>query len=356
MLSRLKCYFKIKRNNNLAMYHYHPNKIQENKAIHIIGLGGTIFCKSSSPIDEFYNGPSLEIKDLLSCLGLELNHIKISYEQLFNQISQDIDNKDLIKIAKRINTILKDDKVSGVVIVQGTNCIEETAYFINLVIQTSKPIIFTGAIRSNNALGFDGLRNLYNAICLASDPTLGKMGVALTFNDYITHARDATKLHPSIISDFSGNEFGPIGYIQGSKAQIIRKPLYKSTYESEFNIARIQEIPKVCVIYGHLGMDSLFVNAAITNNVAGIISAGMGKGYLPRSVTDKLINASKQGIFVIRCSRSGRGVINQDFKIDHEYGLIAGGSLNPQKASILLAVALTKTKDKKEIQRIFTEY
>lgn len=338
------------------MTSYCTKTIPQKKKVHIIGLGGTIFCKSTSLTPEFYSHPTLEIRDLIPLLEIDTNHLEISYEQLLSQISHNMSHQDLINIANRVNDIVNDGAVTGVVIVQGTNCIEETAYFINLVIQTNKPIVFTGSLRPNNALGFDGLRNLYNAICLAADEALNKIGVVLTFNDYIINARDATKLNPSNISDFSGNEYGPIGYIQEGNARIVRLPHYKGTYCSEFNIIAIKKIPKVCLIYAHLGMDSFFVEAAITNNVAGIISAGMGKGYQPRAMTEALINASKKGIFVVRCSRSGRGVINRDTKIDDEYGFIAGGSLNPQKAAILLSIALTKTKDNKEIQRIFIEY
>lgn len=324
--------------------------------VYVLALGGTIACTSNNGMNEYYSSPSLGIENLISQLPINKNKIEIRHEQISQQISHEMTHDELIHFSKKINELVNSAEVAGVVVVQGTNCIEETAYFINLTIKTQKPIIFTGSFRPSNALGFDGTRNLFNAITMACDQKLQGLGVLLTFNDCIASARDAAKLNPLIMDNFSGNEFGLLGYTQVNGLSIERVNKYRHTYRSEFNIVSIDKLPEVCILYGHLGMSNMLVNAAIANNVAGIISAGMGKGYQPKCVTEALVTANRKGIFVVRSSRTGQGHINRESNHDDKYDFIAGGSLSPQKARILLSVALTNTNDKTEIQRIFTEY
>lgn len=325
--------------------------------IHVLALGGTIACTVSHQTEEFYEYPSTSINELISLLPLDKEKITISSEQLLQQISHEMTHNDLILVARRINELANNDKVDGIVVTQGTNCIEETAYFINLVIKIKKPIVFTGSFRPANALGFDGIRNLYNSIVVSSNVSVAEIGVVLTFNDCIVSARDASKLNPSIVGDFSIGGIGLAGFVQGNNLYIQKLARYKHTYLSEFSINEIKDLSKIYIIYGHLGVDNVFVDAAIANNAKGIISAGMGKGYQSKEMTEALIRASRKGIFVVRCSRTGQGIINRDPKIDDQHGFIAGGSLmSPQKARILLSVALNKTEDRKEIQRIFDEY
>ncbi len=323
--------------------------------VYILALGGTLSSVAKHPTAEFYKHPSSNIKELL--LGLPVNEqLTIISEQFLQKISHEISQSDLVNIAKKINSLANDNNIDGIVVTQGTNCIEETAYFINLVVKTKKSIVFTGSNRPNNSLGFDGSRNLYNAILLASSDKTTSLGVILTFNDYIINARYAAKLNPSVLGDFSSNGLGLIGFIQGNSIYIQQLPQYKHTFLSEFDIQDATRQLPIYLIYGHLGMDSLLVDAVIKNNAKGIISAGVGKGYQPDIVTKALIRASKNGITVVRCSRTGQGIVNVEPNFDDLHGFIAGGSLSPQKARILLSIVLNKTQDKFKIQQVFNEY
>lgn len=337
-----------------SINHAVKKKIKK-KCIHVLALGGTISYIAKNSTDEFYHCSSTHIDELISTLPIDYQKITVINELLLQQISHEMTFEELVNVAKRINDLVNDDSVDGIVVTQGTNGIEETAYFINLVIKTKKSIVFTGSYRPLNALGYDGSRNLYNAILLASYGKTKGLGVILTFNDCIVTARDASKLNPSILGDFS-HEAGVIGCIQGNEIFIQKVPHYKHTYRSEFDISEINEEPKIYVIYGHLGIDSTFVNVAIEKNAKGIISAGMGKGYQPKELTESLIRASKKGIFVVRCSRTGQGIVNKEPNFDDLHGFIAGGSLSPQKARILLLVAMSKTQNRLEIQQIFDQY
>ncbi|WP_064088296.1 asparaginase [Legionella feeleii] len=324
--------------------------------IHVVGLGGTIASLSHNQTDEFYQHPSIQIDKLIALLPFKKNELTINSQQILQQISHDMTQEELIFVAMKINELANKDEIDGIVVIQGTNCIEETAYFINLVVRTKKPIVFTGSFRPTGALGYDGSRNLFNSIFIASHKEMSEVGVVLSFNDGIVSAREATKINPSVAGDFSVNGLGLLGFVQGTRLCIQHLPTYRHTYQSEFTIDKINELPTVYILYGHLGLDSHLVEVLVASGAKGIISAGMGKGYQSSAVTNALRNASHQGVFVVRCSRSGYGFINRDNKIDDQNDFIAGGSLNPQKARILLSVAMLHTKEKKEIQRIFDQY
>ncbi len=325
------------------------------KRVQICALGGTICSMANDPVEEYYNSASINIKSLIELLPIDKNEIEIQAEQVFQKISQDITNNDVYFLAKRLNDLALQDDVDGIVVTQGTNSIEEIAFFISLLINTHKPIVFTGAFRPYSALGYDGLRNLFNAIVIAADKQMENLGVLVTFNDCIVHARDAVKLDPSILGNFV-NSNNMLGLIQGRSIHLNNQTnyVYKNNYT--FPIENLHNLPKVCIIYGHHGMDDLFVRAAIDNGFQGIISAGMGKGYQPDGVTKALIEASNKGLIIVRCSRTGCGIVRRDPKLDDKFGMVAGGYLNPQKAGIFLALVLTKTDDKFEIQGYFDEY
>ena len=324
--------------------------------MHILDLGGTISSVAQDPAAEFYKQSSVHINDLLSLLPINKSELPMLGEQYLQQSSHEITHDELLSVAKRINELAADNNVRGIVVSQGTNCIEEIAYFINLVVKTKKRIVFTGSFRPLGSLGYDGSRNLYNAILLASNSNSGDLGVVLTFNGSIVSAREAIKLNPSMQGDFSANGSGLLGDIQGNKIHIHRTPQYKHTHHTEFDLNHLILNSKIFILYGHLGIDNTLIEALIDTNPIGIISAGMGTGYQPRLATDALIKASNSGIFIVRCSRSGQGNVNPESNYDDQHGFIAGGSLTPQKARILLFVALSKTKDKRKIQEIFDQY
>ncbi len=325
------------------------------KRIQVCALGGTICSMANDPVEEYYSSASINVESLIELLPIDKSEIEIQAEQLFQKISQDITYNDLLVIAKRLNELAQQHDVVGIVVTQGTNSIEEIVFFISLLVKTHKPIVFTGAFRPYSAFGYDGLRNLFNAIVVAGDKQMQNLGVLLTFNDCIVQARDAVKLDPSVLGNFV-NSNDMLGVVQGRSIHLNNRTnnVYKNNYD--FPIENLHNLPKVCIIYGHYGMGDLFVQTAIDNGFQGIISAGMGKGYQPEGVTKALIEASNKGVIIVRCSRTGYGIVRRDPKLDDRFGMVAGGSLNPQKAVILLALALTKTDDKLEIQGFFDEY
>lgn len=326
----------------------HPKKIA------IIDLGGTITSQSQNPTDEFYQPPSLTIEMLCKKLPLP-KQLNLAFYCPFKLLSQDITEKNLLELAQLITELAATD-VDGIVVAMGTNAAEEVSFFIHITIKTEKPIVFTGSIRQANALGHEGERNLYHAILLAAEDYRG-FGVLLCFNDVIYSARDFIKLNPSLINAFDSNLSGPIGYVIGEQIKLSYRPNGIHTVTTPFDLKKINNpFPKVSIIYGTLGDDSFLIDAAIANNVAGIISAGLGKGYQPAALTNALHHAVKQGIVVVRCSRTGLGVVHMDKNTDEKLGFIPGQGFSPAKAKILLTVALCHTQDKRTIQDIFNHF
>lgn len=325
------------------------------KIIGIIELGGTISCISEDPTSEFYKGPSLSVSSFIQEFKLE-PHVKVIVEQFEQKISHEITIEGLIKLAERIQSLLDSNDFHGVIITAGTNALEDIAYFIGLVVKSTKPIIFTGAHYPQNSLVFDGKRNLYNTINIASSDKAMKLGVLVTFNDYVITARDAVKSTPGLKSNFAQEGIGVIGHVIGGKFILKSVPMYKHTYQSEFSILGLNNLPKVSIIYAHLGMDDSLIKASIASGVSGIVSAGFGKGYQPTHISQALAKAAQLNIPIVRCSRFGISYTNIDRAYDEKYGFIVAKGLSPHKSSLLLSLALHKTSEISKLQQIFEEY
>lgn len=321
------------------------------KTIGIVELGGTINSISEQPFSEFYKGPSISISSLIKEFRLE-DSVEIHVHSLTQKISHELTITDLIKLANVIQDLLDNCNYDGVVVTLGTNALKDVSYFIGLTVKTEKPIVFTGAHYPQNSLAFDGVRNLFNAINIASSAHATKMGVLITFNDYVVTARDAVKNNPGLNSSFATEGNGVIGHVVGG--QFI--PKSKSLYRSEFFISEQQTLPKVTIIYAHLDMDDSLIKASIASGVSGIISAGFGNGYQAKNITLALQEAVRIGIIVVRCARAGCAHTSVDETYDKKYGFVVSKGLSPHKSSILLSLALTLTRDLNKIQQIFDEY
>lgn len=325
------------------------------KVIGILELGGTINSMGEHVTSEFYTGPVCSVSSFIDEYDLT-DSIKCVLHQFSQKISHELTIEDLILLAKKIQHLIDDNEYDGIVITIGTNALEDVAYFIGLVVRSKKPIIFTGAHYPRNSLAFDGKRNLYNAIIIASAENAMQIGVLVTFNDYVVTARDAIKNNPGLSSHFAVEGRGIIGHVVGNQFVLLSKPVYKHTYQSDFSIVNINGLPKICIIYAHLGMDEFLVNTLIVSGASGIISAGFGKGYQSNNISQALKNAAQSGTLVVRCARSGFSYTNVDKNYDDKYGFIVAKGLTPHKSSLLLSLALTETRDTGKIQKIFEEY
>ena len=328
------------------------------KNIHVIATGGTISGAGESSTGSKYAAGKVDIAKIIKSVENITQLANISADQVFQKRSQDLDDDLLLKLAKKVDEAVSKYSVDGVVITHGTDTMEETAYFLNLVINTKKPIILVGSMRPSTSLSADGPLNLYNAVSLAANSLARRSGVMVLMNDNIYSARDVRKAHTTNVSSFVDDNFGPLGQVYFGKVDLYRKNLKTHTYASSFALEKIKKLPKVDIIYGHTGFDENVIDFYVNSGTKAIILAGVGDGNINQKTTEKLIAASKKGIYIIRSNRGFGGRIIKNVEIeDDEYGFVTANNLAPQKARILAKVALSgKMPNYKVLQRIFDKY
>jgi L-asparaginase len=261
---------------------------------------------------------------------------------------------DLRAIALRMELVARRPEVGGIVFVQGTNSIEETAYFLNLTVHTEKPVIVTGAQRPFTAIGSDAQLNLIDAIRVAASPKAHGLGVLVVANSEINAARDVTKTNTYRLQTFRSRDLGILGYADADEIVFYRAPTRRHTVNSEFDLSAVQQLPRVDVIYVFTGARADLAAAAVKAGAQGLVIAGSGAGSTGE-MRKELAAIASNGVVVVRSSRVGDGRVVRDDNWQ-EPGMVAADNLSPHKAAWLLTLALTKTRDSDAIQRMFDEY
>src|SRR5262245_4708863 len=263
--------------------------------------------------------------------------------------------EDLRKLALRAEEVLRSPEIDGLVYVQGTNTLEETAYFFGLTVHSDKPIVITGAQRPYNGLSSDAQMNLLDAVRLACAPQSRGKGVLVAFNGEINAGRDVTKTNTYHLQTFRTRDLGLLGYIDPDKIEFYRTPHRRHTVSSEFSLSDVQSLPYVEVVYIHTGTRAGLASALVGLGVKGIVIASVGAGAagsLDKELTDII---QKRSAVVVQSSRVGEGRIVRNNNW-WEPGMVVADNLSPQKAAILLSLALTKTSDPDAIQLMFDAY
>jgi len=256
-------------------------------------------------------------------------------------------------LAHRVQAFVDRPDIAGVVITHGTDTLEETAYFLHLVIKTDKPIVLVGAMRPATAMSADGPLNLYHAVVVAAHPDSHGHGVLAVMNDRIASARHVTKGHANAVEAFVPTEFGYLGSVSGQEVRFQNRLCLKHTKTSDLALPTAdQALPMVDVVFDHQGAGAHHYGASIEAGAQGIVLAATGQGSLSPQGTQGVEMARTAGLAVVRASRVWEGAVRNVSK-DDKHGLIAAQTLNPQKARILLRLSLLKTQDPKAIQRYF---
>ncbi|MGY0145745.1 L-asparaginase 2 [Edwardsiella tarda] len=324
-------------------------------SITVLATGGTIAGGGDSATQSNYTAGKVGVEALVDAVPQLKKIADIKGEQLVNIGSQDMNDQVWLKLAKKINA--ECSKTDGFVITHGTDTMEETAYFLDLTVKCNKPVVLVGAMRPSTAMSADGPFNLYNAVITAADPASANRGVLVAMNDTVLDARDVTKTNTTGVETFKSVNYGPLGYIHNGKIDYQRAPERKHTTQTPFDVSKLTSLPKVGIVYNYANASALPVEALVKDGYQGIVSAGVGNGNMYKTVFDALANAAHDGVAVVRSSRVPSGATTQDAEVDDaKYGFIASGTLNPQKARILLQLALTETKNPQQIQKIFNTY
>ncbi|HSF47479.1 MAG TPA: type II asparaginase, partial [Burkholderiales bacterium] len=276
----------------------------------ILATGGTIAGTGATATTTVgYAAAKVGVEQLIEAVPELKKVANIKGEQVFQIASENMTNDHWLKLAKRVNALLAQPDVDGIVITHGTDTIEETAYFLNLVVKSKKPVVLVGSMRPSTAISADGPINLYNAAILAGSPEAAGKGVLVALNDQINAGRDVTKANTSTVDTFRAEELGMLGYMQGGKPYFYRLPARKHTSESEFDVMKLDALPKVDIVYGYANNTRVPLDALVSAGAKGIVHAGVGNGSLFTEVKEGLIEARKKGVVIVRSSRTGNGLV-----------------------------------------------
>lgn len=324
----------------------------------VVATGGTIAGAGASSLNSAtYAAAKVPVDQLLAGLPELASIANVRGVQAFQVASESFTNDKLVELAKGISTLAKDPAVDGIVVTHGTDTLEETAFFLNLVIRSAKPIVVVGSMRPGTAMSADGQLNLFDAVAVAANPLSKGKGVLITMNDDILSGRDAVK-RVNIKPNAFSSQWGALGMIVEGKSYWFRSLTKRHTVTSEFDIDEITTLPDVQIVYGSGNMAPELYDGAVRPGVTrALVNAGTGNGSVPDYVVEKLRKIRASGVVVVRSSRVPDGIVLRNAEQpDDRYDWVVAHDLNPQKAKILAAVALTKTRDTAELQRIFWEY
>ena len=328
--------------------------------VRILGTGGTISGIGPDRLDFFLYvdiGRFMPIEELLDRVPEVHDVAEIRAENLVTERSHHLGSQYWITMAQRINQIFRDEPdVDGIVVTHGTATLEEAAFFLHLAVKSRKPVVVTGAMRPASAISTDADINLLDAVRIAVSPEAAGKGVLTVLNNEIHSARDVAKSNTFRTEAFRPNELGFLGYADSDgRVVFYRAPLRKHTVDTPFDVAGIPSLPRVDMVYSYVDADGLLVDAVRQNKSEGLVLTGFGAGLAPPAVWEAGARAVKDGIPVVLASRVTAGRVVLTPYMD-ELGFIACDNLLAQKARILLALALTVTHDRKEIQQMFYEH
>lgn len=331
--------------------------LKDQPHVVILATGGTIAGTAASGTQAGYASGQVTIEAMIEAVPGIGALADIQGEQIANVGSQDMTFAIMIDLAKRINALLADDTVSGVIVTHGTDTMEETAYFLNLTVKSKKPVVLTGAMRPATAVSADGPLNLYNAVAVAADAAAAGRGVLVVMNDRIHGAHSLTKTNTTSVETFLSPINGLIGTAIYGKTQYFRRPFRRNTDTSEFSVADVTALPRVDILYACADMPADLIDCSVSRGARGIVIAGDGNGNMNAATITSASRAAGQGLVIVRSSRVPTGTVSRNVEIDDDgFNFVVSDELNPAKARILLMLALLKEPSLETLQQLYYAY
>ena len=329
--------------------------------VHFVATGGTISNRE---------GGRLTAEDLAKSMPGVERFARLTHEQFANVASSELTLAQWVGLSKRINEIFTADKdLAGIVVTSGTDTLEETAFFLHLTVRDPRPVVVVGSMRNPSTVGYEGAANLLEGVRVAGDAAARNKGVLVVLNDEINSARNVTKSDALRVQTFRSREYGQLGVVDRDRVVFFNQILQRHNEQIEFDISKVTELPRVDVIMVYQGASGDLIKAAVDNGAKGIVIAVAGAGATSGTQQEGLVYAASKGVFIVTSSRTGSGRVapprqgesGSNFQLTPEQQkrrqfTIAGEDHTPLKARVLLMVALTKTTDRNELQRIFSEY
>jgi L-asparaginase len=335
-----------------------PAAAQTLPHVHMLATGGTISNR---------DGGRLTAEDLANSMpGLD-KQVRLTYEQFANVASSQLTLEHWLSLSRRINELFtKDQALAGVVVTSGTDTLEETAFFLHLTVKDVRPVVVVGSMRNPSTVGYEGAANLMDGVRVAADPAARDKGALVVLNDEISSARDVTKTDALRLQTFRSGDYGQLGVADNDRVAFFRQITQRHTSRSEFDVNTINELPRVDIFLTYQGAPGDLITAAVDSGARGVVLATAGAGATSGTQVEGLDYAAEKGVVIVTSTRTGSGRIappsadrppssNAALQRRREQTVSAEDHA-PLKARILLMLALTKTKDAGEIQRIFSEY
>ena len=324
--------------------------------IRVLATGGTI-AGAQTKGGRGYRAAAFSVEALIAAVPQLREFARLEVEQVAAIGSQDMDEATWRKLAARTTAALADPGIAGVVITHGTDTMEETAFFLNLVVRSEKPVVLVGAMRPATAISADGPMNLFNAVAVAAHPEAHGRGVLVVANDEIHFAREVAKTNTTQVGTFRATARGLAGLVNAGRIHFYSAPVRRHTAQSEFVLTRTTRLPRVEIVYAYAGSGRELIDAAVKAGARGLVIAGVGDGNLNAAALAACTAAAKRGVAIVRSSRTGGGVVERNIEIDDDrHGFIVADELNPQKARVLLMLGLTRTRDARALQEFFFAY
>jgi L-asparaginase len=341
----------------------HAGAQQALPRVHLVATGGTISNR---------DGGRLTAEELAKSMpGLE-RAATLTYEQFANVASSQITLDQWLQLARRVNELFTTDSgLAGIVVTSGTDTLEETAFFLHLTVRDPRPVVVVGSMRNPSTLGYEGAANLLEGVRVAAEPAARGKGVLVVLNDEVNSARDVTKTDALRLQTFRSPTHGVLGIVDRDRVVLFREIRQRHTHTSEFDVSRISVLPRVDVVMVYQGATGDLIKALVDLGAKGIVLAGAGAGATSGDQNAGIDYAAEKGVFVVTATRTGAGRIapptrgqggsngsasptpaqqrRRAFSISAEDHI-------PVKARILLMLALTRTANREEIQRMFSEY
>lgn len=333
-----------------AVYAQAADAVKALPKVIVLSTGGTIAGESRSSTDTTnYTAGQRSGDQLVKAVPEIAKLANVEVEQVVNISSPNMQYSHLLALSKAASKYLTDPSVSGVVITHGTSTAEETAIFTDLTVKSSKPVIVVGAMRPATAISADGPFNLLQAIALAVHPSARDRGTLLVSNDRISSAMYVSKTNTQSLDTFQAAEQGHLGLMVGTKPYFYFTPA-SAPGKPYFDVSKTESLPKVEILYGYIENDAGMLDYLVQNGTKGVVVAGPGNSSLSKAMVQRITKLHDDGYPVVRATRVGDGIVTPK-----KEG-IAAGFYNPQKARLLLALAINEGADQKKIQKYFLPY
>ena len=314
--------------------------------VRLIATGGTIANQETGRL----TGP-----ELVAQAPSVARFARVEAETFARGSSLSLTLGDWLRLGKRVSDVLAAPDVAGVVITGGTDTLEELAWFLDLTVRSDRPVVVTGAIRRPGTIDADGPQNILGAVQVAASPGARGRGTLVLFNGLVFEARDVEKISTSKTDAFGSRASEPVGRLGEDGVRFSRDVRSRHGSRSQFDVARIDVLPRVDVLLTYQDAPGDLIAAAIRNGARGVVMASAGAGALAEGEVRAVQQALAKGIPVVLASRVEGGLVGAE-EVAVLKGLIAAGDLGPLKARVLLMLALAQGLRTPDIERVFREY